>query len=175
MSIEHLFYAQIASILAYVTAAFVLYRLLIAQKDAVIQLLKERNDGLLARISELESQSPDILASALAKRVEIAKGVIEELSKDGAAHKDEIAQKKEELEEISQRLSDLTNLVKESDLVCPKCQAPLIRRDYHTAYGHVDGREMEADLEFVEYACGYSTSDDPRQPIRECGASRAEA
>lgn len=42
MSIEILFYTQLASILAFTVALFVLYRVLVSQKDSTIQLLKEK-------------------------------------------------------------------------------------------------------------------------------------
>lgn len=168
MSIEVLFYTQLISALGYVAAAFVLYRLLVAQKDAVIELLKERNKVLSDRISDLETQSPDALVDSLARRVDVAKNEIAELSKDSANHKDEIGRKELELNELKERLDELTALIKDTDLVCPTCQAPLTRRDFHTIYGEVGGREVEADIEFTEYACGYSTSDDRVEPISKC-------
>jgi chromosome segregation ATPase len=168
MSIEVLFYTQLVSVLGYIAAAFVLYRLLVAQKDAVIELLKERNKFLSDKVSELETQSPDALVDSLARRVEVARSEIVELSKDSAQHQDEIGRKELELVEIRGRLDELTTLLKDTDLVCPTCQAPLTRRDFHTIYGEVGGREVEADIEFVEYACGYSTSDDRQEPISKC-------
>ena len=168
MSIEVLFYTQLASVLGYIAAAFVLYRLLVAQKDAVIELLKERNSVLSDRVSELETQSPDVLVDSLARRVEVARSEIVELSKDSAQHKDEIDLKESELSELKERLDELTTLLKDTDLVCPTCQAPLTRRDFHTIYGEMGGREVEADIGFVEYACGYSTSDDRQEPLSKC-------
>lgn len=171
MTIELLFYTQIAAILGYITAAFILYRLLISQKDSVIELLKERNELLQERISDLERQSPDVLVNALAKRVDIAKKEIEALSKDGAIHAEEIARKEKSLAILKRKVETLDQLLKETDMVCPHCQAPLTRREWHTIYGEVDGREAEANIEYIEYACGFSTTDDGRGPISECGCS----
>lgn len=174
MSIEVLFYTQLASILGYVAAAFVLYRLLVSQKDSVIELLRQRNENLQARISELESQSPDVLVDALSRRVEIAKKEIETLGRDGALHTSEIVEKERDLSELRGKVAELSGLLKETDLVCPECQAPLTQRNFHTIYGEVNGREAEADIMFTEYACGYSTSDDGRGPISACGAHPSE-
>jgi hypothetical protein len=168
MSIEVLFYTQLASVVGYIAAAFWLYRSLVAQKDAVIELLKVRNSVLSDRVSELETQSPDVLVDSLARRVEVARSEIVELSKDSALHKDEIDLKESELSELKERLDELTTLLKDTDLVCPTCQAPLTRRDSHTIYGYMGGREVEADIEFVEYACGHSASDNRQEPLSKC-------
>lgn len=170
MTIEALFYTQILSILGYIAAALLLYRLLVEQKDAVIELLKERNQTLSDRISVLETQSPDALVDALAKRVEVAKVEIVELSRDAEKHKDEIEHKEHELAELEGKLDDVTALLKDSDLVCPTCQAPLTRRECHTIFGEINGREVEADIEFIEYECGYATSDDQAEPMSLCKA-----
>ncbi|MGX5673999.1 hypothetical protein [Thermomonas fusca] len=170
MSIEVLFYTQLASILGYIAAAFVLYRLLVAQKDAVIELLKERNQSLVDRITVLETQSPDALVDALARRVEVARAEITELSHDSVKHKNEIREKEQDLAELQGKLGELTSLLKDTDLVCPTCHAPLMRRESHTVYGEINGREVEADILFTEYACGYATSDDRAEPLSKCGA-----
>jgi len=44
MTNEIIFYTQISSIFAFIVAIFGLYRLLVSQKDASIELLKEKND-----------------------------------------------------------------------------------------------------------------------------------
>lgn len=56
MTVETLFLTEIASIIAYVGSVFFLYRLLVSQKDAVIEALKTKNEMLETRIKQLEAQ-----------------------------------------------------------------------------------------------------------------------
>ncbi len=70
MKIEILFYTQLASVFGFITALFVLYRLLIKQKDAVIELLREQVVSLEKKVEALEKQSPDALVESLHSRVE---------------------------------------------------------------------------------------------------------
>lgn len=147
---------QIAAILAFVGVLFVVYRVLVAQKDAVIQLLNERIKDQEQKIQGLESQTPDALATALSSRVEIALKEIERLRADGGKHQEEITRKEEELHGLKNRLNELSSLIQDSDLVCHYCGSPLIQRVCYPIYGHVGGREVEADEEYVEYECGLS-------------------
>jgi hypothetical protein len=154
MSIELIFYTQVASIIGFILALFTLYRLLVSQKDSVIELLRERTSLLEEKIKELETQSPDVLVDLLNKRVNITKEEILRLNQDGYEHKEQIAEKETELEMLSQKLSKLNYFLAENELLCPHCQAPLLRRACHTIYGEYQGREVEADIEYVEYECG---------------------
>lgn len=51
MTNETIFITQIASVIAFVGSLFVLYRLLISQKDSVIELLKERLEENLSVVA----------------------------------------------------------------------------------------------------------------------------
>lgn len=147
---------QIAAVLGFVGGLFVLYRVLVAQKDSVIQLLNERIKGQEQKIQGLESQSPDTLATALSLRIEIALKEIERLKADGGKHQEEIARKEEELHGLKDRLNELSSLIRDSDLVCHYCSSPLVQRTYYPIYGYVGGSEVEADEEYIEYECGLS-------------------
>lgn len=171
MTIELLFYTQIVSLVGYIVAAFYLYRLLVEQKDAVIQLVQQRNQLLEKRISELESLSPDVLAESLSKRVAIAIGEIDALRRDGEAHGEELSKKEQELDQLKGQLGHLNELLRDYSLVCPKCGAPLSRSGSHTISGYVGGREVEADIDYFEYVCGYSVSDDRSEPVSPCGSA----
>lgn len=176
MRIEVLFYTQIASIVAYISAAFWLYRTLVAQKDAVIELLKNRNEILEKRIKELETQTPDSLVESLSRRVAIARDEIQALHNDGERHQGEIKQKEAELGNLSSKLDGLQSLLRDSDLICPKCGSPLSRRDFFTIHGYSsDGREAEADISFSEYECGYSIREDRSEPVSPCRATASES
>jgi hypothetical protein len=150
---------QIAAILAFVGGLFVVYRVLVAQKDAVIQLLNERIKDQEQKIQGLESQTPDVLVTALSSRVEITLKEIERLRADGGKHQEEITRKEEELHGLKNRLNELSSLIQDSDLVCHYCDSPLVQRMCYPIYGHVGGREVEADEEYIEYECGLSVRD----------------
>ena len=77
MTIETLFYTQIAAIFSFVIAVFTLYRLLVKAKDATIESQKAISEAYKAQISHLEStvktlsdQRPDVLLQRLEKRSE---------------------------------------------------------------------------------------------------------
>lgn len=74
------------------------------------------------------------------------------------------------LQLLSGKLNKLNSLLEENELLCPVCKAPLLRRDWHTVYGYCDGRDVEADIEYVEYECGFTRSEDQAEPISICGS-----
>jgi type II secretory pathway component PulM len=65
---ELIFWTQIASVIGFVVLLFVLYRLLVDQKDATIQLQKENILYLKDQLADAKQQSPDVLAQSLAAR-----------------------------------------------------------------------------------------------------------
>ena len=70
-----------------VTALFVLYRTLVSNKDAVIELHKERCKKLECELTEARHSLPDSLAKSLSERVQIMDYEIECLMKDKEAEK----------------------------------------------------------------------------------------
>ena len=172
MSIEYIFYTQIASIIGFVIAVFTLYCLLVSQKDAVIELLKEKIAQLEYKLNEAESQSPDALVESLAKRVDIAKSENARLQQDGEEYKGQLAEKEAELTILAGHMKKVNSLLVDHELLCPHCGAPLLRRDWFPIYGHVNGREVEADIEYFEYECGYATREDQTDPVSPCGEEK---
>lgn len=85
------------------------------------------------------------------------------IKNDGDSNVKEIEFKQDELAEIQTRLSALSGLIGESDLVCPKCGDPLTGHEVYTIYGN---DEREALLEFVEYECGLSIDGNGREVSR---------
>jgi DNA integrity scanning protein DisA with diadenylate cyclase activity len=75
MSNETIFYTQISSIVLFIIALFVLYRLLVEKKEATIQFLEKQ-------LQAAKEQSPDIVLKKLNERVQIARDEMERLSKD---------------------------------------------------------------------------------------------
>lgn len=159
MSNDTIFYTQIASVIGFLLALFAIYRSLVAQKDSVIELLKERIADKDGEIRKLGSQTPDALVEALSSRVEGTLKEITRLREDGDKYREEIAVKERELETLRVKLTGLSNLIRESDLVCRKCGAPLIQRQLYPIYGVVGGREVEAEGEYMEYDCGLALKD----------------
>lgn len=168
MTNEIIFYTQIVSIIGFIIALFSLYGLLVKQKDSVIELLKQRIELLEKEKHDLQSQSPDVLVESLAKRVEISLTEIHRLKEDGEDHKGQILEKETELNDLRNTLKKLNILLEENDLLCPHCQAPLAIRDWKTIYGHSGGREVEVDVEYVEYECGYATLEGEAEPLGKC-------
>jgi hypothetical protein len=162
MSNDAIFYTQLGSGVVYVLTLFGIYRLLVEQKDSVIQLLKERLADKESKIQELESQTPDALTSALSSRIDVILKEVARLKTDGDKYQEEIAMKEEELRALSSRLADLSTLLQESNLshlVCKKCGAPLSQRSCGTRSDYIDGREVEYEVEYTEYECGLAIQD----------------
>lgn len=153
MGNDVVFYTQIASNLGFIIALFTIYRLLVQQKDALIQLLKERLIEKDEKIAELKVQTPDALASALNDRIKLTQDEIGRLKADGDMHRREIDAKESELRSIQDKLTALSDLIRDSDLVCPECGEPLVNRHSYIIHGGPDG-ESEAEIEYVEYQCG---------------------
>ncbi|WP_090348783.1 hypothetical protein [Pseudomonas oryzae] len=82
MSIDIIFYTQIGSAIAFIIALFVPYKVLVAQKDSLVDLLKQEIEPLNRKLKDAESQSPDVLITALSARVEIAKAEMLRLKED---------------------------------------------------------------------------------------------
>lgn len=159
MTNDMIFYTQLASIVVFLLTLFAVYRLLVEQKDSMIQLLKERLADKDAKLKELESQTPDALTTALSSRIEITLKEVARLKADGDKHREEFEGKEAELRALRQRLNGLSALIQDSDLVCEKCGAPLNQRSFYPIYGHVEGREIEVEGEYVEYECGRAIRD----------------
>lgn len=153
MTNEVIFYTQIASIVAFILALFTVYNVLVQAKDAAIQLLKERLINKDEQIAALKAQTPDTLVSILNDRIKVTQDEISRLEADRDGHRSEIELKKGELQGIKDKLSALSELIRESDLVCPECGDPLVRRHAYTIHGGPDG-ESEAEVEYMEYQCG---------------------
>lgn len=173
MTNEVIFYTQIASLVTFVLAVFGVYRLLIHQKDATIQLLKERLEIQSERIQLLERQSPDALAESLSERVERQLVEIERLRLDTKRNKTGIDQKEAELREVHSRLASLLSTIRDSDFLCPQCSAPLSQRSSYDIHGYVGGRDVEATVEYLEYECGLAVNHEGE--VSPCKGVRRDA
>ena len=163
MGNEIIFYMQIVSMIGYVGAVFGLYRLLVSAKDSKIGLLEERIKARDDKIKGLEAQTPDALAAALSARVEIMSKELERMQSADSSNREVVRRKEGELISIKRQLDRLSALIKDSDLACPECGAPLSEREFYPIHGYIDGHEVDAEAEFVQYECGLSINDGREQ------------
>lgn len=173
MSNEIIFFTQIASVLAFIATLFILYRLLVNQKDSTIELLKEKNTFLELKLSESENQQPDILVQTISTRVKVLTEELERLSKDKEANENIIKTKEAELNESTAELTSLrSHLNRAQDLIseffCPYCKAPMLTKDYHSELVAIGDKGIDVDHEFVVYECGLSITDGAES--QACGA-----
>lgn len=172
MSNDVIFWTQIVTIVAFVFLVFGLYRLLVDQKDATIQLLKETVNTLKDQLTEARNSTPDVLAQSLSGRVKLLEGELERLSQDKDANQEIVQRKEEELRATRQKAEELTkqvSLAREllNDFLCPHCGAALSSREYHSESVEYQGGEFDVDHEYSEYECGYSVLDGkPHNPCK---------
>jgi preprotein translocase subunit SecF len=160
MNIETVFITQIASIIGFTVVLFVLYRVLVSQKDATIELLKEKNSHLQEQLIAAREVTPDKLAKKLSERIHVLLEELERLSKDQEKNKLTIQQKEKELQDTQKNLEQLKEQLEEaqeiaSEYFCPYCKAPMSVRDYYTeTYEWGD-----AEHEFISFECGLTLVD----------------
>lgn len=164
MTIETIFWTQIASIVGFVVALFILYRLLVEQKDATIQLQKENIAYLKDQLTEAKSQSPDVLAQKLASRVKLFEEEVKRLEEDKTSTEEQVKAKEAELNRAREEAEELTKKVLHarellSDFLCPHCGAPLAERAYHSESVEYKGRDIDVDHEYTAFECGYEIVD----------------
>ena len=164
MVIETIFWTQIASFIGFVVAVFWLYRILVSQKDASIQLLKEKNEYLSFQLTEAKERGPDALAESLSKRVSVYEKELEKLNSEKIKDSERIHQKeielsqaKEEATKFSFQLSRAADLME--DFFCPECGAAMIQKDYQSESVWHSGREIDIDHEYLRYECGFEIID----------------
>lgn len=178
MSNDTIFWTQIASIVVFVLSVFGLYRLLIEQKDATIQFLKETNSSLKDQLAEARNSTPDVLAQSLSGRVKLLEGELERLSQDKNANHELVQRKEEELKVARQKAEELktqVSLAQEllTDFLCPHCGAALAVREYHSECVEYQGQEIDVDHDYSAYECGYSVLDG--KPDSPCKANTPRA
>ena len=168
---ETVFWTQIASIVGFIVSLFYLYRMLVEQKEATIQLQKENIAYLKDQLVEAKSQSPDELAKSLASRVKLYEEELNRLEQDKTSTQVQVKAKEAELNQARVDAEELTKKVHHalellSDFLCPSCGAPLAERAYHSELVEYEGREIDVDHEYTAYECGYEIVDG--EVRREC-------
>lgn len=161
---EIVFWTQIVSNVAFVVVLFILYRVLVEQKDATIQLQKENIAYLKDQLTEAKSQSPDVLAQSLASRVKLLEEELKRLEQDKSSTQEQVKEKVAELNQAREEAEELTTKVLHarellSDFFCPHCGAPLVEKAYHSEIVEFKGREIDVDHEYTVFECGYKIVD----------------
>jgi hypothetical protein len=178
MSNNAIFITQVASIVAFVVALFVLYRLLVETKDATIQLLKEKTAALESALATAREAGPDALAERLGARVKLLTGELERLSVDEERNAAAIHEKESELQGVRDQLSELQDQMERakdlmSEYFCPDCGAAMSVREYHSESVWYNGCDVDVDHECIEYECGLTIVDGERR--RPCRAATETA
>lgn len=155
MNDQIIFGAQIITALGYITSLFVLYRLLVSQKDATIEVLKEKNSLLQDRLDDAKVESPLVVAESLADRVRLQEGELRRLLKEQEQNEELIQEKEQELAQARQELEEFRSKLEQASLVlselcCPHCGAVITEMDYFPVSYH----GQDAEHEVVAYACG---------------------
>lgn len=125
MTSDLIFITQMASIIGYIGTVFILYRILIKQKDATIDLLKNRismleqhlstgRDYDQQRISLLEKelliakeQDPDILLKKYKERLDLATEELSKIETDMSKNLSDINDKEKEIAKIREELKSM--------------------------------------------------------------------
>jgi C4-dicarboxylate-specific signal transduction histidine kinase len=177
MNLETIFAAQIASALGYIGATFVLYRLLVSQKDATIEALKQQNALLVTRLETADASGPDALAARLTTRIELLTAELERLGKDHDANRAQIAAKEAERSALRSEMSVLQTQVSKArelmaDLVCPYCDALIAEKRWESHSVDYGGRDVDIDSEHLMYECGlYVVNGEEHEPCRNAASS----
>ncbi len=154
MTTPIMLYTQVGTIFTFIVGLFVLYRLLIKNKDATIQLLEKQ-------ISELNErfllQGTDILSENLEKRISIFSEEIGRLNQDKDINKELIEKRQHELTHSKEMYERLQKIIAHTSgltysYFCPTCDEPTI--EYAEAKAEFTGDRKEYYL--VKYTCGYS-------------------
>jgi len=151
-------------LVAYVGVLFGLYKLLIRQKDSVIELLKEKVDFLKIQLEKSKEDSPDLLAERLSRRVAMLKEELELLARDHEKNKEiieateiELTFANIEVEKLKSDIEKAHNIL--SEFVCPDCGALMVNKESHTECMEYDGKEIDVDHEFDVFECGMEMID----------------
>lgn len=164
MSNEFIFYTQIGSIIAFIIALFFLYSLLVKQKDATIELLKNRINFLEDKNKELENSSPDLLTERLNIRLDGYKKEMKLLSKEDESKKEIIKEKENEISEVISKLDNYQEQLEKAkelmgEFFCPYCESIMSTREYHMELVEYNGRDCDIDHECTSYECGLQIVD----------------
>jgi len=148
MSNEIIFFTQIASIISFIGALFLIYRTLVSQKDATIQLLKEQIIDLKDKLTEARNSSPDNLSEMLSKRIQIYEAELTKLKEDKNSDKCLINKIEERLKiarEESIKLETINNKIEniQNEIECLRSEVNIDEDYIKEIYGYLDNEIMD--------------------------------
>lgn len=154
MSNEIIFYTQLVSILTFVGTVFTLYKLLVSQKDATIEALRER---IATQQDRMMFESPDALNERLSKRIALLTDELTRLGADKETNAEVIKAKEEELIGATEMYKRLQKLVMHTSgmsisYFCPVCEEPTLE----CAEAKQIFSPEKSECFLVSYHCGYS-------------------
>lgn len=154
MNTEVILYGQAATFILFIVAIFILYRLLVQNKESTIQLLEKRIEDLNDKMS---TNGADILSSNLEKRISVLSNEIKRLNEDENINTVLIKEKEQELiseREMYERLQLILMHAAALSIsyFCPECGKPTI--EYAEAKAYFKNEENDTFL--ITYNCGYS-------------------
>lgn len=112
--------------------------------------------------------SADDLLRVVTQRAHTAMEEIRRLEQDGERSKAELSEKQGDLVALRESVSTAWQILRETDLLCPICESPIAIRHSSSETISLGGNDLEADLEYIQYECGYATRDDRDQPVALC-------
>jgi predicted restriction endonuclease len=116
MTLETIFFTQLTSIIGFIVVLFVLYRVLVAAKNATIESLKQQISLQSQKLSDYESQEPDILIQVLQRRTEALEKELKEREQANVQSAEEQKDSIDRVKEIEEELKS-NELILERGLV----------------------------------------------------------
>ena len=154
---------QIASVIIFLGSLYIFYRSMVQhivqEKDATIELLKERIIGLEKQLETAKNTAPGVLLDRYHREIGMLESELSKLDADDQANRRLIEEKHLEITRLNAGIEVLRDLMEEyakkASRVdeCPYCEASLI------SVGQVDHAEEHATVTYKTYSCGYSEGD----------------
>lgn len=150
MSIETIFYTQVASIIAFIVALFLLYRVLVQSKDATIENLRSQISYLETKVKDLAETSPDILLQRMDKRTTLLTDELELAIKEKEPLENQVKTLKQQLIQSGAKTeAEKQELV--TQLISAIQHASALEAKYKSVESQI--REIkEPYLQFLHYA-----------------------
>jgi glutaredoxin len=162
METETIIGIQIFTFLGYVGTVFGLYRILVNQKDATIEMLQTQCELLKGNLEAAEKNEPDNLIQRLENRKNILERELISLGHESDKKRIEL---QAEINELSTKKEELENEVLYVNSIlekysCPHCSSTLLDKGYAVeAVESDDGKEYDIEHEWASFECGYKEAD----------------
>lgn len=154
---------QIASVIIFLGGFYGFYRSMVQhivqEKDATIELLRERTIGLEKQLEAAKTTTSDVLLDRYYRKIGMLESELSKLDADDTANRRLIQEKHLEITMLNAGIEVLRDLMEEyaekASRVdeCPFCQSPL------ASMGSVDHADEHTIVTYKTFACGYSEGD----------------